>query len=220
MDELGALRPEGTPLPGRVASPPFQHPSVSGLAGSSQANHRMCAKCPWAPPAHSPVPTGEAQRGASEGACRPGPAAAAKGPRRVGGLASGSSSPVARLPLPPNGAAHLLSSVRTSACPQWGSGGLCPAAASSWPQWAWQPAGSCSPRPAWAPAPGLRRRNLRPSSDPAGAKPPRRRLQHPGAAAGRCFFKKNRTYSAENIPTEIIQFHLQNRGFMQKLSVI
>lgn len=119
MDELGALRPEGTPLPGRVASPPFQHPSVSGLAGSSQANHRMCAKYPWAPPAHSPVPTGEAQRGASEGACRPGPAAAAKGPRRVGGLASGSSSPVARLPLPPNGAAHLLSSVRTSACPQW-----------------------------------------------------------------------------------------------------
>lgn len=84
VDELGALRPEGTPLPGRVASPPFQHPSVSGLAGSSQANHRMCAKCPWAPPAHSPVPTGEAQRGGSEGGLPPGPSSSGKGatPRR------------------------------------------------------------------------------------------------------------------------------------------
>lgn len=154
-----------------------------------------------------------------------GPAARAQQQRGRGHAASVASllAPRARwrrLPLSPNGAAHLLSSARTSACPQWGSGGLCPAAASSWPQWAWQPAGSCSPRPAWAPAPGLRRRNLRPSSDTAGAKPPRCRLQNPGAAAGRCFFKKKRTYSAENIPTEIIQFHLQNRGFMQKLSVI
>lgn len=91
MDELRAPRSEGTPLPGRAASPPFPHPSVSGLA-----NHRVCAECPWAPPTHSPVPTREAQCGArpapaARRGCRPG---LQQRPRRLGGLAPAAPSPV------------------------------------------------------------------------------------------------------------------------------
>lgn len=91
MDELRAPRSEGIPLPGRAASPPFPHPSVSGLA-----NHRVCAECPWAPPTHSPVPTREAQCGArpapaARRGCRPG---LQQGPRRLGGLAPAAPSPV------------------------------------------------------------------------------------------------------------------------------